>query len=89
MAEIRWTEEAATWLEDLYKYIARDDRDAAHRAVSGIYDKAQILHEFPRLGYPYRTESEGGVRVLLYGHYSIASFSDRNVDTPPGQLRNL
>ena len=40
MAEIRWTEEAATWLEDIYKYIAQDDQNAALRVVKGIYDKA-------------------------------------------------
>lgn len=72
MAEIRWTQEAATWLEDIYKYIAQDDPTAAHRVVTGIYDRAQILQDFSRLGYLYRDESDGEVRVLLYGHYRIA-----------------
>ena len=72
MAEIRWTKEAATWLEDIYKHIAQDDSNAAHRVVTGIYDKVQMLRVFPRHGYQYRTESEGEVRVLLYGHYRIA-----------------
>lgn len=49
MAEIRWTEEAATWLEDIYKYVAQDDPDAAHRVVTGIYEKAQMLRKFPWL----------------------------------------
>jgi len=72
MAEIRWTEEAATWLEDICRFIAQDDPNAAHRVVKGIYDKTQVLRDFPRLGYQYRTESEGEIRVLLYGHYRIA-----------------
>jgi plasmid stabilization system protein ParE len=72
MAEIRWTEEAATWLEDIYNYIAQDDPDAASRVVNGIYQKAQVLRDFPRIGYHHRSEPDGEVRVLLYGHYRIA-----------------
>lgn len=72
MAEIRWTNEAATWLEDIQSYIALDDPAAAQRVVAGIYEKAQVLCDFPRLGYRYRVEPEGEVRVLLYGHYRIA-----------------
>jgi len=31
MAELRWTDEAVTWLEDTRDYIARDDPAAARR----------------------------------------------------------
>lgn len=72
MAEVRWTEEAATWLEDIYRYVAQDNAEAASRVVSGIYERTQTLADFPRLGHRYRAESEGEVRVLLYGHYRIA-----------------
>lgn len=72
MARITWSQEAATWLEDIYKYIAQDNPIAAQRVVNGVYEKAQALRDFPRLGYQYRSESQGEVRVLLYGHYRIA-----------------
>jgi len=72
MAEIRWTDEAAIWLEDIYKYIAEDNSEAAGRVAGGIYQKIQILSEFPEIGYRYCTEMEGDIRVLLYGHYRIA-----------------
>jgi plasmid stabilization system protein ParE len=72
MAEIRWTEEAATWLEDIYKYIAQDSPREAGRVVKGIYDKVQVLAEFPEIGHKYSAEPEGDVRILLYGHYRIA-----------------
>ena len=72
MAEIRWTEEAAIWLEDIHKYIAKDNPGAAGRVVEGIYDKVQILSGFPEIGYHYRKEPEGDIRVFLYGHYRIA-----------------
>ena len=71
MAEIRWTEEAASWLEDIYNYIAKDDRQAASNVINGIYDKAQVLMEYPLIGHTYRTEPEGEIRILLYGHYRI------------------
>ena len=72
MAEIRWTQEAATWLEDIYAYVAQDSPDAAGRVVEGIYDKVQILAQFPEIGHRYRTDPKGDVRVMLYGHYRVA-----------------
>ena len=72
MAEIRWSHEAEQWLREIYEYIAQDNPTAAGKVVSGIYDKAQLLSNFPKLGYKYREEPEGEVRILLYGHYRIA-----------------
>jgi plasmid stabilization system protein ParE len=72
MAEIRWTEEAHRWLRDIFDYIAAENPDAARKVVTGIYEKAQLLHRFPEIGYKYRTEPEGEIRILLYGHYRIA-----------------
>ena len=71
-AEIRWTEEAAILLEDIHRYIAKDNPEAAGRVIEGIYEKVQILTEFPEIGYLYRREPEGDIRVILYGHYRIA-----------------
>ncbi len=72
MAKIRWSHEAAQWLKDIYDYIAQDNPTAAGKVVSGIYEKAQLLSDFPKLGQKYREEPEGEIRVLLYGHYRIA-----------------
>ncbi len=72
MAEIRWTQEAANWLQDIHDYIAQDSPSAAGRVVAGIYERVQLLKSFPALGHRYRSESEGDIRVLLYGHYRIA-----------------
>ncbi len=72
MAEIRWTEEAHRWLRDIFDYIAAENPDAARNVVGGIYEKVQILRRFPEIGYVYRAEPEGEVRILLYGHYRIA-----------------
>ena len=47
MAEIEWTAEAQAWLRDIYDYIAVDDRDAALRTVLGIFEKSQLLKDYP------------------------------------------
>ena len=72
MAEIRWTEEAVKWLRNIYDYISEDNAVAAQNVIEGIYEKTQILEMFPEIGYKYRNEPDGEVRVLLYGHYRIA-----------------
>ncbi len=72
MAEIRWSREAEQWLREIYEYISRDNPTVAGKVASGIYDKTQLLCDFPELGYKYREEPEGEVRILLYGHYRIA-----------------
>lgn len=72
MAEIRWTEEAHRWLRDIFDYIATDNPDAAQKVVAGIYEKAQVVRQFPEIGYKYRSETDGQIRILLYGHYRIA-----------------
>jgi len=52
-------------------YIAADNPTAAFTVVEGIYERAQILSNFPEIGYKYRSEPEGDIRILLYGHYRI------------------
>lgn len=81
MAEIRWTAEAQRWLEDIYEYVAADNRQAAVRTVEGIYERVQDLVSFPEMGQRYSASSRN-VRILLYGHYRIAYLikDDGNVD---------
>ena len=59
MARIRWTDEAEKWLRDIHNYIAQDNPTAAQKIVSAIYEKAQLLKNFPEIGYKYKTEPEG------------------------------
>lgn len=51
MARLNWTQEAETWLRDIFAYIAQDNPVAAARVVEGIYDRVQILSEFPQIGH--------------------------------------
>lgn len=82
MAGLRWTREAELWMRDIFEYIAHDNPEAAARVVEGIYDRAQVLTEFPRIGHRYEPTPDREVRILLYGHYRIAYWvkSDDEID---------
>lgn len=82
MARINWTREAETWLEDIFVYIAQDNPVAAARVVEGIYERAQVLSEFPQIGHRYESIADREVRILLYGHYRIAYLvkSEEDID---------
>lgn len=58
-------------MRDIHAYIAADNPDAAQTVVLGIYEKAQVLNQYPGIGHMYRPEAEGEIRILLYGHYRI------------------
>ena len=72
MVNINWTEESELWLKDIHDYIALDKKTIAKKVVLEIYQKAQILQSFPRIGYQYETNDDKEIRILLYGHYRIA-----------------
>lgn len=72
MAEIAWTLEAASSLEEIHDYIAKQSATAALNVVSGIYDKIQLLRDHPRIGQRYAPITDREVREILYGHYRIA-----------------
>jgi plasmid stabilization system protein ParE len=72
VAKIIWTLEAVRWLEDIHDYIALDNPTDAHKVVSGIYDKIQLLRAHPRLGQRYEPVTDREVREILHGHYRIA-----------------
>lgn len=72
MGKIIWTYEAERWLKSNYDYIAKEDEPQAAEVAAGIYEKVQVLKQHPQIGYKYRAEPEGQIRILLYGHYRIA-----------------
>ncbi|MBV6417520.1 MAG: hypothetical protein CMLOHMNK_02250 [Steroidobacteraceae bacterium] len=71
MGTLTWTVEAERWLRDIHEFIAADNPTAAVQTVRGIYDRAQVLIDFPEIGQRYSASSRH-VRTLLYGHYRIA-----------------
>ena len=71
MGSLNWTAESQRWLKDIFEFIAVDDSAAAESVVSGIFERAQVLTDHPKIGYRYLSSSRH-VRVLMYGHYRIA-----------------
>ena len=71
MAKITWTSEAERWITEIHDYIAVENPVAAKKVIRGIYERVQILSQFPEIGYRFE-ESDRNVRILLYGHYRIA-----------------
>ncbi len=81
--KLNWTEEAKLWLHEIHKYIALDNPLAAEQVVLEIFATAQLLITFPDIGFLYRANSEGEIRILLHGHYRIAylkKWSLREID---------
>lgn len=72
MGRVSWTQEAETWLRDIYDYIARDNPEAAQRVAEEIAERAQDLAGNPEMGQRYEGVPGRNVRILLYGHYRIA-----------------
>ena len=68
MAEIKWTAEAESWLSEIFEYIAQGNPVAARNVAQSIYEQVQFLQDFQEIGYKYKTEKEGDIRILLYGH---------------------
>ena len=71
MAEVRWTEEAAERLREIFDFIAESSPQAAAETVTGIYRLAETLDHFPERGFTYRTRSGRAVRIVLYGHFRV------------------
>lgn len=71
MAQITWTDEAARWLEDIFEHIAEQNPDAAGRTVEGIFERAQVLAQYPELGHRF-LHSKRNVRILHHDQYRIA-----------------
>lgn len=78
MAKINWTKEAEFWINEIYKYIAGDSLEKAFEVINSIYEKVQLLKEYPYLGHLYQEYPEKEIRILLYGHYRIAYIIKEN-----------
>ncbi len=43
-----------------------------NQVVSGIFEQAQLIRQYPKIGYRYASKEAEEIRILLYGHYRIA-----------------
>lgn len=69
--KIIWTERASADIEATVRYISRRDPQAAARIGIGIYDRAQILLEYPEAGSVLDELRDGGWRKLIFRRWKI------------------
>jgi plasmid stabilization system protein ParE len=65
VAQVAWSAEAERWPLRIHDYIARDSPHNAFTVVEAIYERAQILEQFPLMGHSYRSLSGRDLRILL------------------------
>lgn len=75
MATLRWTAEAETSLQEIYRHIAQNRPATARRTLESILHKVESLREAPSLGRPY-PHSGGEIRRFTYGRFQIAYLLD-------------
>lgn len=71
MAEIRWTEQAASDLEAIAEYIARDSPHYASLFCIKVLNEIELLERFPMLGRIVPETDDPSIRELLFGNYRI------------------
>jgi len=75
--KIIWTERASEDIAAIVRFIARHNPDAARAMGYGIYDRAQILVEFPDLGSVVRELNDPDCRQLIFRSYRIVYHINR------------
>jgi len=69
--KIVWTERASDDLGAIVRFIARHNPDAASSIGYGVYERAQVLIEFPESGSIVREMKDPRWRHLVFRSYSI------------------
>jgi plasmid stabilization system protein ParE len=79
--KIIWTESASEDIAAIVRYIARHNQDAARESGYGIYDRTQILMEFPESGSVVRELGNPNWRQLVFRSYRIVYHLDHSQKT--------
>jgi plasmid stabilization system protein ParE len=58
MPSVKWSKEAASDIQRLYRFLVGVNPDAAKRAAIAIKDGVKILAQFPEIGRPVQGTSE-------------------------------
>ena len=71
MASIRWTSEALGRLEDIERYVAKDNPSAARQQIARLLDRAEQLVVAPHSGRTVPDYQDEQVREVLEAPYRI------------------
>jgi plasmid stabilization system protein ParE len=72
LALIRWTARSLRHLELIHAWILQDSGLQADRIVEQIWERTQVLEQFPRVGHFWQSDGSGEIRFLFYGHHKVA-----------------
>ena len=65
-------------MEEIYKYICQENKNAALKTINGIYEKIYVLQNFPRIGYLHKELLGKEIRIIFFGHYRIVYMLENN-----------
>ena len=68
---IYWSPLAVDRLENIFKYISKEDNDAAYKLVSKILKKVETLSKFPERGRKVPEANREEIREVFESEYRI------------------
>jgi toxin ParE1/3/4 len=71
MVKLIWTDQAIDDLGDIGNYIAGSSEKYAKLTVRNLYDRTDILKQFPKAGRIVPEKNEEDIRELIEGNYRI------------------
>ena len=71
MVKLIWTDQAIEDLGVIGDFIAENSEWCAKLTIKKLYDRTNILKEFPRTGRIVPEKNEQNVRELIEGNYRI------------------
>ncbi len=71
MVKLVWTDQSIADLRDIGDYIAQDSEQHAKFTVKKIFERVNILKEFPQAGRIVPEKNEETIRELIEGSYRI------------------
>lgn len=79
MVKLIWTDQAIDDLQNIGDYIAEDSEKYAKLTVRKLFERVDILRQFPNAGRIVPEQNEEQVRELIEGSYRIIyeRFDDR------------
>ncbi len=78
--KIVWSPLSLERVEDIARYIAEDNPDAALRWVDGLFAKVERLADFPKSGRMVPEVGSPRIRELIFGTYRVICSVKDQVD---------
>ena len=79
MAEIRWTQQASSDLEEITSFIAQDSEYYASFFASKVIHSIDRLIDFPASGRMVPESSNPAIREIILGNYRIVYRLNKNL----------